>query len=49
LPPEGTIATLEEIERGKAYVQWIVDQMDDRHVVEGIAFFEKIRDIVGRR
>jgi DNA-binding MarR family transcriptional regulator len=37
------------IERGTAYVQWIVDQMDDRHVVEGIAFFEKIRDVVGRR
>jgi hypothetical protein len=23
--------------------------MDDRHIVEGIAFFEKIRDVVGRR
>jgi DNA-binding MarR family transcriptional regulator len=37
------------IERGKAYVQWIVDQMDDRQIVDGIAFFEKIRDVVGRR
>jgi DNA-binding MarR family transcriptional regulator len=37
------------IERGTAYVQWIVDQMEDRQIVEGIAFFEKIRDVVGRR
>ncbi|MFN2425661.1 MAG: hypothetical protein ABR587_04345 [Candidatus Binatia bacterium] len=37
------------IERGTAYVQWIVNQMDDALVVDGIAFFEKIRDVVRTR
>lgn len=37
------------IERGTAYVQWIIDQMDDRQIVDGIAFFEKIRDVVRTR
>lgn len=37
------------IERGTAYVQWIVDQMDASQVVAGIAFFEKIRDVVRSR
>lgn len=36
----------EMIERGTAYVQQIVDHMDDAQVVSGIAFFEKIRDVV---
>jgi DNA-binding MarR family transcriptional regulator len=37
------------IGRGTAYVQWIIDQMDERQIVEGIAFFEKIRDVVRTR
>jgi len=37
------------IQRGTAYVQWIVDQMQDRQVVDGIAFFERIRDVVRNR
>ena len=34
------------IERATAYVQEIVDHMDDEQIVAGIAFFEKIRDVV---
>ena len=34
------------IERGTAYVQQIVDHMDDPQIVSGISFFEKIRDVV---
>lgn len=37
------------IQRGTAYVQWIVDQMTDQQVISGISFFEKIRDVVQER
>lgn len=46
LTPKGEQHLAAMIERGTAYVQWIVDQMEERRVVEGIAFFENIRDIV---
>lgn len=46
LTPAGERHIAEMIARGTAYVQRIVDEMDDRQIVEGIAFFEKIRDVV---
>lgn len=49
LTPKGQRHLAAMIERGTAYVQWIVDQMDESLVVDGIAFFEKIRDVVRTR
>jgi len=49
LTPKGQRHLAAMIERGTAYVQWIVDQMDEKLVIDGIAFFEKIRDVVRTR
>ena len=47
LTPKGKRHLADMIERATAYVQTIVDHMNDEQIVSGIAFFEKIRDVVG--
>ena len=46
LTPAGERHLVRMIERATAYVQTIVDHMDAEQIIAGIAFFEKIRDVV---
>ena len=46
LTRKGERRLVEMIERATQYVQRIVDHMDDEQIIAGIAFFEKIRDVV---